>query len=57
MDIVKREETGVAVSRRKKRNKEERKSIFEIYRSQKLLKIICSILKTFSISYMKERKE
>lgn len=56
MDIVKREETGVAVSRRKKRNKEERKSIFEIYRSQKTLKDYMFYLKDF-LNFVYEGEE
>lgn len=47
MDIIKRGETGVEVSRRKKRNKETRKSIFEIYRSQKTMKDYMFYLKDF----------
>lgn len=38
MDIIKKEETRLDIPRRKKRNRENRKGIFEIYRSQKTLK-------------------
>lgn len=47
MDIIKRGETGVVTSRRKKRVKEERKSIFEIYRSPKTIKDYMFYLKDF----------
>lgn len=47
MDIIKRGETGVVTARRKKRVKEERKSIFEIYRSPKTIKDYMFYLKDF----------
>lgn len=47
MEIIKRGETGVVTARRKKRVKEERKSIFEIYRSPKTIKDYMFYLKDF----------
>lgn len=47
MDIIKRGETGIVTARRKKRVKEERKSIFEIYRSPKTIKDYMFYLKDF----------
>ena len=47
MNIIKRGETGVVTARRKKRVKEERKSIFEIYRSPKTIKDYMFYLKDF----------
>ncbi len=38
MDIIKKENSDIVVSRRKKRNKENKKSIFEIYKSEKTIK-------------------
>lgn len=47
MEIIKREETRLDIPRRKKREKENRKSIFEIYRSQKTIKDYLFYLKDF----------
>lgn len=47
MDIIKREETRLDTPRRKKREKENRKSIFETYRSQKTIKDYLFYLKDF----------
>ncbi len=47
MDIIKKENSDIVVSRRKKRNKENKKSIFEIYKSEKTIKDYIFYLKDF----------
>lgn len=56
MDIIKREETRLDTPRRKKREKENRKSIFEIYRSQKTIKDYLFYLKDF-LQYIYEGED
>lgn len=53
MDIVERGEFGVAPSRRKKRQREEKKSVFDIYRSEKTIKDYLFYLKDF-LNYVYE---
>lgn len=56
MEIIKRGETRLDSPRRKKREKENRKSIFEIYRSQKTIKDYLFYLKDF-LQYIYEGEE
>lgn len=56
MDIIKRGETRLDTPRRKKREKENRKSIFEIYRSQKTIKDYLFYLKDF-LQYIYEGED
>lgn len=56
MEIVVREKGEIVTSRRKKRTKEEKKSIFEIYRSQKTIKDYLFYLKDF-LNYIYEGEE
>lgn len=47
MDIIKKENNEILVSRRKKRKQENKKSIFEIYKSEKTIKDYMFYLKDF----------
>ena len=51
-DIVNRNSSEVTVRRRKKREKENKKSIFEIYRSEKTMKDYLFYLNDFLFLYM-----
>lgn len=53
MDIIERPEHGLTPSRRKKRTREEKKTIFDIYRSEKTIKDYLFYLKDF-LNYVYE---